>query len=745
MNMKALTQRPLHTLAMLLWFQSVIVAWAVTTPSWGPSGSGFQSIVWPEDLQKECDESVAIVNNSTDTVQICVKPDIAFAAGSNGVYTIAIPTDEFPHNGLIVDLDVFADITIPKANKLKLTLLSPLKKHNVLLPNSSCVGQPPGSPSNIKVTLNEQAYNIALYQATGIMIPALFTCTSALPVIGSFNQGHMKTKDDYLDHFNGFKQKRYGQKPPAFTATAADFSFFNSRISNAEIAQFILEMNLIPYDRILLRYEVESGDALGGLIPGNLYSFTVYDANTIELNTIGGGNITQVPVNGTHRFSATDEWLVVVEDFDTLNIGNINEVCLYISYIKSHANIDVVVLDRFGEGVNDVAIQTIGSQNVPTVLTDAQGMAGLGSWIVDEDYTIIPEKNMNPLNGVDIEDAVAIAQHVLGIKTISNPYQLIAADINQSCDLTMTDVTHLMQVITEPWNGFDKNTSWRFVTSDYTLPPNKFPCGFPASVYYSGIPADPAVARFVGVKIGDVTGDADPSQLVKSDIRTVADPLVFQTKNIWMDAGMEYTVVLRAYSRERIMGFQYTMDFGDAVILEIVPIMDGLSKNNFGQHPEYPGILTVGWYHPIGVATEQGAPLYGIRIRPSRSGFLNESLSITSDHTRALAVYDDGSRGSVALQFHSDRHGVEGAILFPNVPNPFVYQTRLSFYLPTEQWAHLAITDASGRLIHEVTGVFPAGVNAMDWQPAFDTHDQLFYCTLTTESGTSTMLMSMSR
>jgi len=47
-------------------------------------------------------------------------------------------------------------------------------------------------------------------------------------------------------------------------------------------------------------------------------------------------------------------------------------------------------------------------------------------------YSIEPQKNDNPLNGVSTFDLVLISKHILGITKFDNPYQYIAADANKS-------------------------------------------------------------------------------------------------------------------------------------------------------------------------------------------------------------------------------------------------------------------------------------------------------------------------
>jgi hypothetical protein len=44
-------------------------------------------------------------------------------------------------------------------------------------------------------------------------------------------------------------------------------------------------------------------------------------------------------------------------------------------------------------------------------------------------YTVTPEKDDNPLNGVTTLDLALISKHILGIENLNSPYKIIAAII----------------------------------------------------------------------------------------------------------------------------------------------------------------------------------------------------------------------------------------------------------------------------------------------------------------------------
>ncbi len=76
---------------------------------------------------------------------------------------------------------------------------------------------------------------------------------------------------------------------------------------------------------------------------------------------------------------------------------------------------------------------------------------------------VLPNKVYgNPLNGVSTFDLVLISKHILGIQLFENPFQIIAADANNSGSITTFDVVTIRKVIL----GIDVTYpagNWRYV------------------------------------------------------------------------------------------------------------------------------------------------------------------------------------------------------------------------------------------------------------------------------------------
>ncbi len=129
-----------------------------------------------------------------------------------------------------------------------------------------------------------------------------------------------------------------------------------------------------------------------------------------------------------------------------------------------------------------------------------------------QDYKIIPTKKSQFLQGVTVADYTLLLDHLQGKDTLTDPYQLLAADIDLNDTIDMNDAFLLGYYILIYSNGTkDTLTSWRFIPADYNVnlinPLSNSLKNVPDFLQYSDLDTVIDDADFIGVKIGDLTGD----------------------------------------------------------------------------------------------------------------------------------------------------------------------------------------------------------------------------------------------
>lgn len=124
---------------------------------------------------------------------------------------------------------------------------------------------------------------------------------------------------------------------------------------------------------------------------------------------------------------------------------------------------------------------------------------------IDEEYTLFATAKVDDLllMGIDDADFTAIENHILGLKPLLDPKQLIAADINNDQRITMTDVTLLRQSVMGLRPTFMNNVSWKFVDAE-ALSQMTDPWATIESIKINPSKVDYSDLRLIAIKIGDV-------------------------------------------------------------------------------------------------------------------------------------------------------------------------------------------------------------------------------------------------
>jgi photosystem II stability/assembly factor-like uncharacterized protein len=157
-----------------------------------------------------------------------------------------------------------------------------------------------------------------------------------------------------------------------------------------------------------------------------------------------------------------------------------------------------------------IRVRTDDGTVVASVPADTSGIFFIPGLQGCRNYTVIPFRNDDPLNGVTTLDLSLISRHILNIEPFDDPYKMIAADVNQSGTITTLDIVALRRVILGIDSVFLNNTSWRFVPKSYLFsdPFNPFTGPFPESVRLEAPQMTVNGLQFVPVKVGDVNQSA---------------------------------------------------------------------------------------------------------------------------------------------------------------------------------------------------------------------------------------------
>ena len=348
------------------------------------------------------------------------------------------------------------------------------------------------------------------------------------------------------------------------------------------------------------------------------------------------------------------------------------------------------------EGIEDALIDINGG--LFNQVTDATGSFNF-DLATGGDYSVVPSLDAEADNGVTTYDIVLVTRHILGIAPFTSPYQMIAADANNTQSVTTLDVVDIRKVILQMETGFPNNTSWRFADVNHVFTDALNPWGFPEVVNINNLDTEMLTVDFTGIKIGDVNGSAIPNLQAPAENRTNGS-INMNTKDEALNAGDLVTVELTTESAAA--GYQFTLNHEG---LELVSINDALATaENFGI---VEGALTVSW-NDIAVRDLTNETLLSVTFRALNTLNLSEVLSINSRYTAAEAYTAEGIE-SVELSFNGS---VDTKFaLYQNEPNPFNGTTTVGFNMANAGKASISIMSIDGKSLKTINGEFAKGYN----------------------------------
>ncbi len=236
-----------------------------------------------------------------------------------------------------------------------------------------------------------------------------------------------------------------------------------------------------------------------GTIENGSSGSPLFDNNGLIVGQLHGGNASCTSfITYYGRFSLSWEGggtaASRLKDWLDPNDSGVITVGAYAPPVPSLVSLSGTVNTVNGEPIPDVIVEIDGDMNYTTV-TDANGVYTFENIPDGGNYSIVPTKDTRANNGVNGFDLIKISKDILLIDPITDPFQMIAADVNRSNTISIFDLIEMRKIILYILTEFSNSDSWRFVNESYELN------------MLNGPASD---LDFVGVKIGDVNGSADP-------------------------------------------------------------------------------------------------------------------------------------------------------------------------------------------------------------------------------------------
>ncbi len=396
--------------------------------------------------------------------------------------------------------------------------------------------------------------------------------------------------------------------------------------------------------------------------------------------------------------------------------------------VSSMARLSGMVSTYWGEGIKDTEINII-SDNLQNVqLTDENGYYEEIDLPRGQMYAVVPERDFNDQNGLSSYALFVGQRFILGMDPIEivSPYQIIAGDANCSNSFTTIDLFILQQLIIGATDGLAFCPSWTFVQES-----NQMPDDFDAYNVFPYNNADQVmvmnneVSNFVGVKVGDILGHANPHNLTGAGLDKSSGTLEVFVNEVDVKQGEEFNITFSSSNFDDIVSYQMGLQFDE----ELMAFSEAQPSNHselagaaVGDTESANGNLRISWFSldGEGVSVDNKEAMFTLSFVALQDinnileyiNLGNKAL-LTEAHNSNLERLDINLNVDEALTTSSSEVSVNHFDLKQNAPNPFNDQTQISFVLPRNMQANLKITNALGQTVKVISQVFDEGENTV--------------------------------
>ncbi len=333
-------------------------------------------------------------------------------------------------------------------------------------------------------------------------------------------------------------------------------------------------------------------------------------------------------------------------------------------------------------------------QVFPTFITSANGLYQFSNIIVPMNGELTAERDDQPRNGVSTLDLVRIQKHLLGIEPLTSPYDLIAADANNSQSVSAIDLVELRKLILGIYSKLPNNKSWRFVDKNFQFTNPNHPWPFDEVIDITNMTDNEDHEDFIAVKVGDVnnTVQANAQQVRPRNGNGI---LHFVADDRMLSEGEMVDFAVRSSDFTSIEGYQFTLT---AQGLEFRGIESGIvdmSDENIGVFGD---TLTASWHKVGGVSATSNDVLFTLHFQAKNGGRLSEMMNLNSKETPAEAYNTSDDIKDLKLLFRGSENKVEFA-LYQNEPNPFKGNTVIGYDVPQSGPVTLTVFDVTGKIL----------------------------------------------
>jgi hypothetical protein len=357
-----------------------------------------------------------------------------------------------------------------------------------------------------------------------------------------------------------------------------------------------------------------------------------------------------------------------------------------------HFNVNGIIKTYAGIEIEDVSVAMIDPLHKEIIPTNEYGEYAFKNLKSSISILLNPSCDKNYLSGITTADITKIQQHILGIKTITNSYDLIAADVDQNGKISARDIIILRNLILGKINELPENNSYLFIhkTYQFTNPSDPFDeYRQHKNIIIDQLESDHKI-DFVAIKLGDINQSLTKHNIIQSEQHV---NIIYAIEN--------NHIIIRSNVKSNLQSVQvrFILDQHCRVLNEIeAPFVKNIwtsdyyniSKNN---------LVTISFNSADPICVYPGDILFDIPLH-TPSYFCDKSLMIDQDFN---SEWVDEQKGISTIQMQLDTNpeiNPSGLLeLIESGPNPCLDDYHLTLRSNQLSKVELELSDLTGHNI----------------------------------------------
>lgn len=343
-----------------------------------------------------------------------------------------------------------------------------------------------------------------------------------------------------------------------------------------------------------------------------------------------------------------------------------------------------------GRYISDVEVMLDGDTK-DRRFTNANGSYSFGTMPSGGDYIVHARKSQEFLKGVSMTDLILIQQHIIGVKTMTDPYLLLAADVNHSGAVSIADLIMLQRMLLGTQTIPNLDEGWIFVDESYVFldPDSPFGNDMPTAFDIESLHQDMDL-NFIGIKLGDIDGSG-MENLAKAEKRTT-EIHEFSTQNVWLEKGHQYKIPIYTDKLEDLKGLDLSLSFKGADVIDIQSVQLDVENS---VHISSEGLRLL---MPVaeGVSLTKLDPLFYVILDATRSARLTDVIQLENKERMSQLWHSEDLQSKyIDLSISRNHTDIEIQVQ----PNPWSNLTRVEFSSESGSSTEIYITNTSGQMI----------------------------------------------